>query len=141
MSMPSESEPTSFRPRRTGSPLQEERRRQRAVEQTTRRLIREHKKSRAENERRQQGRVDFVQPVRVRLENLRELTLLSRDISTTGIRLIGTTSLLGQKITLDVPVPGSPEKVTFVVRVLWTCSVAEGLFENGGKLLEKLETA
>jgi hypothetical protein len=97
-------------------------------------------------ERREEGRVDFIQPVRVRTEDGRQFTLLSRDLSPTGIRLIGTRRLLGQKVRVLVPgpedVPADPAAagplLGFVVRILWTCALGDDLFENGGMFLEAL---
>jgi hypothetical protein len=48
--------------------------------------------------------------------------------------------LLGQKVRIFIPYPGSPETSnegwSFVVRILWTCAIGEDLFENGGAFLE-----
>jgi hypothetical protein len=120
------------------APVRQEKRQRREISLVVRRLIRQYKKQSAQIERRQQGRINFVQPVRLRLEDGRELTLLSREISPTGIRLIGTQSLLGQRV--EVQVPGEDgASVRFLVRILWTCTVGDGLFENGGTFLETLE--
>ena len=87
-------------------------------------------------ERRSQGRVDYVQTVTVRTEDGGEFALLSRDLSATGIRLVGTRRLLGQKVHVLVPAAGENGPYDFVVRVLWTCAVGDGLYENGGAFLE-----
>src|SRR5438445_11110125 len=58
--------------------MREEQRHQRAVHLTVRQLIREYKKSHAPGDRRQQGRTDFIQAVKVYLDPQRELTVLSR---------------------------------------------------------------
>ena len=87
-------------------------------------------------ERRGQDRIDFVQTVTVRTEDGAEFTLLSRDLSVNGIRLVGTRRLLGQKVHVLVPRPGGEPPYDFLVRILWTCAVGDGLFENGGALLE-----
>ena len=87
-------------------------------------------------ERRLQDRVDFMQTVTVRAEDGGEFTLLSRDLSATGIRLVGTRRLLGQKVHVLVPGPDGDEPYDFLVRVLWTCAVGDGLYENGGAFLE-----
>jgi hypothetical protein len=116
--------------------MREEQRQQRAIHLTIRRLVRDYKKNHALDERRQQGRVDFIQPVKVRTENQRELAVLSRDLSTTGIRLLGTQSILGQKVEVLIPGPDGGDPCSFVTRILWTCTVGDGLFENGGIFLE-----
>ena len=109
-----------------------ERRRQ-AVRRAVRGIIRRH---RAEQhvERRGQDRLDFIQSVRVLTDDQREWRLLSRDLSTTGIRLIATRSLLGQK--LHVIIGEGEEACSLVVRVLWTCAVGDDLYENGCMFLD-----
>ena len=87
-------------------------------------------------ERRLQDRVDYVQTVTVRTEDGGEFTLLSRDLSATGIRLVGTRRLLGQKVHVLAPAPGQDKPYDFLVRILWTCAVGDGLYENGGVFLE-----
>ncbi len=119
--------------------LQAERQQQLVIGQTVHRLIRQYRKSHMLAERRQQGRADFIQSVTVRTEEQKEFTLLSRDISATGIRLIGTRSLLGQKISVTVPRGQGTEAASFLVRILWTCTIGDGLFENGGRFLEITE--
>jgi hypothetical protein len=106
---------------------------QAAIRRVVRQLIRRHKQKQ-QVERRGQDRVDFIQPVRVLTEDQRELHLLSRDLSTSGIRLIGTRSLLGQKVR--VLLGGEADGCTLTVRVLWTCAVGDELYENGGMFLE-----
>ena len=64
-------------------------------------------------ERRGQDRVGFVQSVAVRTEDGEEFTLLSRDLSTTGIRLVGTRRLLGHKVHVLVPRPTANRPTTF----------------------------
>src|SRR5262249_31661270 len=123
---------------RRRSPLQAEESQQRAIHETIRHLIRQYKKTHAQMERRQQGRTDFVQPVTVQTQDQREYQHLSRDLSEAGIRLIGTHSLLGQKVHVQLAGDDGASPTTFVVRILWTCSVGDGLFENGGMFLEML---
>jgi hypothetical protein len=120
--------------------VREEQRLQQAIHRTVRQLIRQHKRSAAQDERRQQDRIDFIQPLKVRTDDQREMTLLSRDLSTTGIRLIGTRSLLGQKVRVLVPRGEGVEPWCFLVRILWTCAVGDDLYENGGSFLELAET-
>ena len=54
-------------------------------------------------ERRGQDRVDFVQTVAVRTEDGEEFTLLSRDLSATGIRLVGTRGCSARRSTSSSP--------------------------------------
>jgi hypothetical protein len=117
--------------------LQQEQNQQQIIQRTIRRLIKEYRASATKPDRRGEERIDFIQPVTVALEDGRQFTLLSRDLSTTGIRLIGTKRLLGHKVRLFLP-QGDESKAIFLVRVLWTCAVGEDLFENGGAFLEVL---
>jgi hypothetical protein len=72
--------------------------------------------------------------VKVVTEDGQEFTLLSRDLSATGIRLVGTRRLLGQKVR--VIIPGSDGAAReFLVRILWTCPVGDDLVENGGAFI------
>jgi hypothetical protein len=109
---------------------------QRAIQKAVRKLIRQHRSSHPAVERRGHRRIAFVEPVQVRTEDGQELTLLTRDVSLAGIRLIGTRRLLGQKVRVTFPAdePGGP--CAFVVRVLWTCAVGTDLVENGGAFVE-----
>jgi hypothetical protein len=90
----------------------------------------------ARRDRRGEERIEFVQPMHVQTEDGRVFTLLSRDLSTSGMRLLGTRSLLGQKV--QVRPAATPENGgwCFVLRVLWTCAVGDDLFENGGTFVE-----
>ena len=108
--------------------------------QATRRVVRSiirHHRATEQVERRGQDRIDFIQPVRVLTEDQRERHLLSRDLSTTGIRLIAPRSLLGQKMRLFLG--QGDEACSLMVRVLWTCAVGDDLYENGCMFLEAEE--
>jgi hypothetical protein len=114
-------------------------RQQRDIQRIVREIVRRHRAENAAPERRRQSRTDFIQPVKVVTEDQRTLTLLSRDISSLGLCLIGTRSLLGQKVRVEVPIgdaDGNEGAVSFVVRILWTCAIGDDLFENGGSFLE-----
>jgi hypothetical protein len=120
----------------TAGPRLREQQQQQKIRRAVRRLVRQYRSDADQVERRRQERFDFVQPVQVKTEDGRSLTLLSRDLSPTGIRLIGTRHLLGQKVHVHIPCAGSGEPVCFLVRIVWTCAVGEDLFENGGTFLE-----
>jgi hypothetical protein len=77
----------------------------------------------------------------VRTEDQREYTLMSRDLSSTGIRLIGTRRFLGQKIHVSIPAADGATTWDFVVRILWTCAVGDDLVENGGTFLALADAA
>jgi hypothetical protein len=119
--------------------IEEEQRLQQAIRDTVRRLTRQYKAAAAQQERREAGRVSFIQPVQVHTADGRTLTLLSRDISTTGLRLLGTRSLLGQKVRVTILPADGGEPCCFLVRILWTCAVGDDLFENGGTFLQVVE--
>ena len=108
-----------------------ERSQQREMQSVIDRIIEHHTSGAARTERREKGRIDFVQVVRVLTEDNHAYTLLTRDLSQTGLRLIGTRRLLGQKVRVHIPAPEGGH-VEFVVRILWTCPVGEDLVENGG---------
>jgi hypothetical protein len=103
------------------------------VRAAVQRLVRQQQGAAGGVERREQGRVEFIQPVEVTTEDNRTFTLLTRDLSPAGVRLIGTRRLLGQKVRVRIPAGG--ETLEFTVRILWTCPVGEDLVENGGTFL------
>jgi hypothetical protein len=119
--------------------LKEEERHHHAIRRAVRELVRACKSEAAQAERREHGRVDFIQPVKVRTEDGREFSLLCRDISNAGLRLIGTRSFLGQKLCVAIPSGEGAEPFRFRVRILWTCAIGDDLFENGGTFLEMVE--
>jgi hypothetical protein len=123
----------SFNPR-----VQKEHAQQHAIGKAIRRLIRLHRSKAGADERRQQVRIDFIQPVKIRTDDGKEYGLMSRDLSTTGVRLLGTKRLLGQKVELELPSGDDEPSCRISVRILWTCSVGDDLFENGGSFVELL---
>ncbi len=88
------------------------------------------------DERRRQGRLDFVQPVRVDTEEGRTFTLLSCDVSTSGIRLVAPLSLLGKKLRVTLPDTDGARERCFYARVVWSSLVGDGLYENGAAFLD-----
>jgi hypothetical protein len=93
------------------------------------RVTEAYQEARRKVERREAGRVEFIQPVKVITDDGNEFTLLTRDLSASGIRLIGTRRLLGQRVTVRIGA------LDFKVRVLWACPVGDDLVENGGSFL------
>src|SRR5437870_3779322 len=65
--------------------LEQEHRQRQAIEKALKPLIRQHRRQAREQERRSQARIDFIQPVKVVSEDGKEFTLLTRDLSTTGV--------------------------------------------------------
>ncbi|MBV9124861.1 MAG: PilZ domain-containing protein, partial [Planctomycetes bacterium] len=113
-------------------------RHQQSMQRAIRRLVREHKLvADLQNERRRQGRVQFVHPVTVHTADNRVLRFLSRDISVSGLCLIGSCNLLGQRVLVQVPGANSGgPALCFRVQILWTHEVGDNLFENGGIFLK-----
>jgi hypothetical protein len=112
----------------------------REVNQAVRRIIRDYRVGTTDVERRQHGRVPFVQPTRILLPDHREIQLLSRDISPTGIRLIGTRSLQGQKVRVLLPRSENGQgNWCFLVQILWSSQIGDNLVEHGGVFLELLD--
>jgi hypothetical protein len=110
-------------------------RRQQRIERTLRRLIRRYRSTAAREERRRQDRIELIRPVEVWAEDGRVLTLLSRNLSRTGLCLISAQSLLGEKIHVLLPGPDGEEPYHFLARIVWAFMVGDGLFENGGVFL------
>jgi hypothetical protein len=113
--------------------------RQRRIRQAVGQIMEQYESYTSRIERRGQQRLNFVQLVKAQSDDGREFTLLSRDLSVSGIRLIGTRRLLGQKIHLRIPQPDGSGLHRFLVRILWTCAVGDDLFENGGMFVEAEE--
>jgi hypothetical protein len=109
---------------------------QRDIQKAIRQIIRRHRAGAGRVERRGQDRIDFIQAVKVITDDGREFTLLSRDLSASGIRLIGTRGLLGQKVRVLIPRDKQEAPWSFRVRILWTCAIGDDLVENGGTFLE-----
>jgi hypothetical protein len=116
--------------------VRQEQSHQRDIQKVVRQLVKQHRAAASEVERREEDRYNFVQQVQVITEDKREFTLLSRDISPTGIRLVGTKRFLGQKVRVEIPRTDTTTPSSFLVRVLWTCAISEDLFENGGTFIE-----
>jgi hypothetical protein len=119
--------------------VRQEQDQQRLIRRTVEQIITQYESYTSRIERREQQRINFVQLVKAQAEDGREFTLLSRDLSVSGIRLIGTRSLLGQKIHLRIPRPDGSGFYRFLVRILWTCAVSEDFYENGGMFVEAEE--
>ncbi len=117
-----------------------ERQRER-IGQAVERLIRAYQQETTPRERRRQDRLAFTRPVEVWAEDDRELTLLSRDLSLTGIRLISPRSLLGQKVHVLLPSGSGAEPSRFLAQIVWSCAVGESLFENGAIFLDAFRAA
>lgn len=118
--------------------VRQEQAQQNDIQDAVRSIIQHHRGA-ARVERREEDRIEFVQPVHAKTEDGREITLLSRDLSATGMRLIGTRRLLGQKIRITLTTAGGAKSCDFVVRILWTCAVGDDLVENGGVFIELID--
>lgn len=123
-----------YHTRTVSARLFQEQTQQRIIEKAVRKLIRVHRSAQRKRERRGQARSDFIQPVKVHAADGKVWQLVSRDLSTTGIRLLGIKQLLGQKVQVELP-QGEEAPLVLTVRILWTCAVGDGLFENGGSFV------
>ena len=128
-----------YHTRTVSARLFQEQTQQRAIEKAVRKVIREHRAAVKQRERRGQTRCDFIQPVKVSTDDGNVWQLVSRDLSTTGIRLLGIKQLLGHKVQVELP-QGTDPPLRLTVRILWTCAVGDGLFENGGSFLALVES-
>jgi len=115
--------------------LHEQQSQQQIVFHAVRELIRRQQAATADTERRQQDRIDFIHPVTVKTPDNQEFRFLTRDLSPTGIRLLGNRTLLGQRVQVHLAPAQGGRACTFLVRILWSCAVGDGLFENGGAFL------
>jgi hypothetical protein len=121
------------------SRLEQELLRQRRIHRSVHDVMRRHRARESRLERRRQGRIDFIKPVKARTADGQEFTLLSRDLSLTGIHLLGSRGFLGQKIHVWIPAGEEDPALCFLVRIVWTAMVGDGLFENGGSFLERVD--
>jgi hypothetical protein len=114
--------------------VHQEREQQRVIGKFLRNIVKEQRQAEKMRDRRGQSRVDYPHPVTVRTEDGKEFTLLGRDMSTSGIRMLGTRRLLGNKVRVTLTSKEGP--LTLMVRILWTCAVGDDMFENGGNFLD-----
>lgn len=122
---------SAFSPR-----LVEEQEQQEEIRRAIRRVIRLHRAAAAQHDRRQADRITYLQPVVVEDQEGKRMNLLCRDLSTSGLRLLGLHRLLGQKVRVYLSVGPEDSPYCLLVRILWTCAVVDGLFENGGSFVE-----
>ena len=105
------------------------------LQQAVHELVIEYRQAAELQERREVDRISFIQPVTVETSEGETCRVLTKDISASGIRLLGSRGFLGQKLRVTVPSVEGPNR-TFVVRILWTCMVGDDLYENGGSFVE-----
>jgi hypothetical protein len=102
-----------------------------------RQVIQQYRRVAVETERREHDRIQFLQPIQVVTADGREISLLSRDVSLSGLRVLGTHDLLGQKVKVLIPrTDKGARQWCFLVHILWTNLVADGLYESGGIFVE-----
>ncbi|MGF1580887.1 MAG: PilZ domain-containing protein [Gemmataceae bacterium] len=107
------------------------------LREAIRRLIATQKQREFRVDGRDEERILLSQSVKIRLEDQQEISVLSQDLSPSGIGLVSTRSLLGRKLRLILPTetPDCPT-ITIIVRILWSYAVTEDLYKNGGLFLE-----
>lgn len=95
-----------------------------------------------DNNRRQETRHNFPFPIQAQSEDGENFTVLGRDLSSTGIRIVSGKSLLGRKLVLCLKNSTNhfDREISLLTRIVWTESVGDGLYENGGTFLD-VETA
>jgi len=118
--------------------MRQAKRNQQAIQRAVRQLLGAYKKAVAQHsERRQQFRFPLCRPVTVYTDDGRELHVFSRDISASGIRLIGTYNLQGQRVRCRIAADdGDSPPCCFLVQVLWASAAGDNLYENGGIFVE-----
>src|SRR5207245_1746160 len=79
-------------------------------------ILRRHRTTTAQRERREAERTDYVHPGQAQTEDAPRLNLLTRDLSPSRIRLLSTRSLLGQKLRLTLPAARKAAGPRLVVR-------------------------
>lgn len=100
-------------------------------------LIARYQTTRSADERRREGRAQFVKSVRIRTEDGQEQNVLVQDLSPSGVRLITDRSLLGRKVLLCLPRPQSMDgPIVVLTRILWSYEIADGLYKSGGVFLD-----
>jgi hypothetical protein len=87
------------------------------------------------------GRIAFVRRLRAETEDGRSVTVLSRDLSVNGIRLVAPNSMLGKKLRVTIPMLELRDHVCFSVQIVWSKVVSGGVFENGAVFLEVASVA
>ncbi|MFN4259966.1 MAG: PilZ domain-containing protein [Gemmataceae bacterium] len=110
---------------------------QQAIKAAVRQLIQQYRAGNVVVERRGRNRIELIQPIFVETEDRRVLRLLSRDISLTGMRLLGTHRLQGQKVRVAIPRPSEGDvSFQFLLQILWSAEVGDNLYESGGLFLD-----
>lgn len=111
------------------------------LQRAVRWLIRQQRVAEAvQVERRSHPRINFVCPVQVQTDDHEVHNFVSREISMTGIRLLGNHPLRGRKVHVWIPRPdNAEERCCFLAHMLWSAGVGDDLFESGGVFLELVE--
>jgi hypothetical protein len=76
---------------------------QQTLRKAIRQVIHQYRKVAIDTERREHDRIQFLEAIKIVTADGRERNLLSRDVSLTGIRVLGTQDLLGQKVKVLIP--------------------------------------
>ncbi len=108
------------------------------LEEVLEQLLERHKALMPKDDRRREERIDFSYPIKARTESDEDLTILSRDLSKSGVRFLANRSFLGRKLKLTLP-KDEDESIIVTVRILWSSVVADGIFENGGAFLDLVQ--
>ena len=91
-------------------------------------------------DRRIHKRIDFIRPVHAQTADGARHRLFTRNISLSGIRLLGNCALQGQKIHISFAAAnGKKPGCGFLVHILWSSLIDDHLYENGGVFLERAD--
>lgn len=92
------------------------------------------------NERRKDARLTFIYPVLVEMPDGNRLQCLTRDVSLNGMRLLSKHMLAGQKLRVLVPrADKKADPFCFVLQILWSAAIGDGLFDSGGLFMEVVD--
>jgi hypothetical protein len=91
----------------------------------------------AAEERRREDRHRFLQTVKVQDEKGGDRTVLLEDLSPSGVRFMSSRNYLGHRLSIALSAQGAANvSVILVMRIVWSCAVADGLYQHGGCFLE-----
>ena len=121
--------------------IRHEQRHQKAIHRSVRWMIRQQQSEEAVHvERRAHKRSSFCRSLLVQTEDQRLHQFVTREISLSGIRLLCTCCLEGQKVRLWLTFDRDNVTYCLLASILWCAAVGDNLYENGGVFLELLES-
>jgi hypothetical protein len=117
--------------------LQREQNNLKHIRETLQEFLQKYQTPKSSDERRKEDRACYLRSVKIQTEDQQELTVLCQDLSLSGIRLVTERCLLGRKVRLYLPGPQGPDyPIIIAMRIVWSQSIADGLYKSGGTFLE-----